>query len=476
VPDQRPADSTPAPNDIDALRERAERAERERDALQRENERLRRENERLREELEAARRAGARQAAPFSKNCRKRHPRRPGRKPGPAYGQAAHRAIPTHIDETHDAPLPRVCPQCAGPVVETAVASQYQEDLPPVRPIVREFQVHIGHCQSCGRRVQGRHPLQTSNALGAAAAQVGPRAVATAAVLHTQFGLPLGKVAAFYQQHFGLTITTGGLVHALHRAARQSMPTYAALIETVRTSAVVVPDETGWRVGAELQWLWVYATATTTVYAIQPGRGFDEAAAILGADFAGTLVRDGWAPYRQFTAAVWQSCLAHLLRRCRTVQLEHPRASFPREVATVLTHALDVRDRRDARTISSHGVAVARGRLWHRLNQLVDTHSRVPAVQRFATHLARELPGVFTFLLDPEIDATNWRAEQALRPAVVTRKVCGGNRTWHGAHTQEVLATLLRTSTQRRLDPLPILGDLLAAPIPLVSPALLVPS
>ena len=378
MPDQQPADSTRERHEIDALRERAERAERERESLRRENERLRRENERLRDELEAARRAGYRQAAPFAKNRPKRQPRRPGRKSGAAYGQPAHRAIPTHIDETHDAPMPAVCPRCAGPVVETAVASQYQEDLPPVRPIVREFHVHIGQCQQCGRRVQGRHPLQTSDALGAAAAQVGPRAVATAAVLHTQFGLPLGKVAAFYQQHFGLTITTGGLVHALHRAARQATPTYAALIDTVRQSPVVVPDETGWRVGAHLQWLWVYATPTTTVYAIQPGRGFDEAAAILGADFAGTLVRDGWAPYRQFTAAVWQSCLNHLLRRCQTVQLQHPHSAFAGEVAAILTQALAMRDRRNAETISAHGVAVARGQLWHQLNRLVDTRSRVP--------------------------------------------------------------------------------------------------
>ena len=47
--------------------------------------------------------------------------------------------------------------------------------------------------------MQGRHPLQTSDALGAAAARVDPRALATAAVLHKQYGLPLGKVAGFYQ-------------------------------------------------------------------------------------------------------------------------------------------------------------------------------------------------------------------------------------------------------------------------------------
>ena len=474
MPDQRPAKPTDLPDD--AQRERAERAERERDALRRENERLRRENERLRETLEAARRAGFRQAAPFSKGEPCPHPRRPGRKPGVAYGRPAHRPVPLRIDDTYDAPIAAVCPTCGGPVRETTVATQYQEEVPPVRPIVRAFHVHIGHCQRCGHRVQGRHPLQTSDALGAAAAQIGPRATATAAALHTQFGVPFGKIATFYQQHFGLRITTGGLVHALHRAARQATPTYAALIQAVRQSLVVVPDETGWKVGAQLHWLWVFATPTTTVYAIQPGRGFDEAAAILGADFAGALVRDGWAPYRQFTAAIWQSCLDHLLRRCRTVQHDHPRSSLAAQVAAVLKQGLAVRDRRDAGTISAHGVAVARGHLWNRLNHLVDTASDVPDVRRLARHLARELPGVFTFLLDPVIDATNWRAEQAIRPAVVTRKVCGGNRTWYGAQTQQVLATVLRTSTQRRLDPLLILSDLLRDPTAHVPPALCAPT
>jgi transposase len=472
VPDERPGDAPSTRNEIDALRERADRAERDRETLRRENERLRRENERLRQELETARRAGYRQAAPFSKNRRSPHPRRPGRKPGPAYGRPAHRPIPQHIDETHEALMPAVCPGCAGRVIETGLAMQYQEDLPPVRPTVRAFRVHIGQCQRCGRRVQGRHPLQTSDALGAAAAQMGPRAVATAAVLHKQFGLPVGKVAGVFQQHFGLTITPGGVVHALHRAARQAAPTYTALIETVRQSPLVVPDETGWRVGAQLQWLWVCATPDTTVYAIHPGRGFDQAAALLGADFAGVLVRDGWAPYRQFDRAAHQTWLAHLLRRCRELHTDHPRAPLPSHVQTVLQQALQVRDRYAAGTISAHGMAVARGQLQARLATVLDRPTTVPDVRRFAAHLNREWAALFSFLYDPTIDATNWRAEQALRPAVVNRKVSGGNRTWLGAQTQQVLATLFRTSGQRHLDPLRILGDLLRDRVPRIAAAL----
>ena len=91
---------------------------------------------------------------------------------------------------------------------------------------------------------------------------------------------------------------------------------------------MVTPDETGWRVGAVRHWLWAFATPTTTVYAIRPGRGFDDAATVLGTDFSGVLVRDGWAPYRRFTEALHQTCLAHLLRRTRHLQDDHPRSRW----------------------------------------------------------------------------------------------------------------------------------------------------
>lgn len=440
--------------------------------MTRERDQATRQNEHLKQQLDAARRAGFRQAAPFAKDRRQGHGGQPGRRAGTQYGRRARRAIPAQVDDTFDAPLPATCPVCAGAVIETRVTTQYQEDLPPVRPIVRAFQVHIGECQQCGRRVQSRHPLQTSDALGAAAAQVGPQAVATAAHLHKECGLPLGKIARFYQQHFGLAITPGGLVSALHRAARQAAPTYAALLETVRQSPVVVPDETGWRVGATLHWLWVAATPHTTVYAIHPGRGFEQAAALLGADFAGVLVRDGWAPYRQFDHAAHQTCVAHLLRRACELQTDHPRAPLPFQVQAVLQQALALRDRHVTGTVSAHGLAVARGHLQARLATVLDQSSTVPAVRRFAGHLDREWSALFSFLYDPTIDATTWRAEQALRPAVANRKVCGGNRTPFAAQTQQILATLFRTSRQRALDPLRILGDLLRERIPRIAAAL----
>ena len=449
--------------EIDRLREDLVRSENERH-------RLRRENERLREELEMARRRANRQAAPFSRGLPKAHPARPGRKAGVAYGRKAHRTRPSHIDVRHDAPVPAQCPDCGGPVRRQRVVTQYQEDLPVQRPVVHAFRVAIGRCRHCHRRVQGRHPLQTSDALGAAAVQLGPQAVALAVILNKQCGLSFGRLATLLRGRFGLTVTRGGLVHAVHRAARQAQPTYDALCAQVRASPAVTPDETGWKIGGHSYWLWAFATPDTTTYAIEDGRGFAQAARMLGADYAGVLQRDGWAPYRQFVHAGHQTCLAHLLRRCRTMRLDYPHHAFAPHVDHLLRAALMTRDRHRAGLISDQGLAVARGAYVQRLGRLLARRpSRVADVRRFANHLAAEYHAVFSFLFDPTLEATNWRAEHALRPAVVTRKMGGGgNRTRRGAQTQQVLASLLRTAQQRGLDTTAALTRLLQAPKPIV--------
>jgi transposase len=286
------------------------------------------------------------------------------------------------------------------------VAHQYQEDLPRPQPsdIVR-YDVHLGRCRGCGRRIQPRHPDQTSDALGAAGVQLGPRAVALAAWLSKSLGLPATKIARLFAYH-GLAVTAGGVTQAVARAGRRAQPTYAALVTGVRASPVVAPDETGWRVGGARAWLWAFAGTALVVYRIATGdgaRGFEAAATVLGADYPGVLERDGWAPYRSFTHARHQSCLAHLLRRCRDLiaVADRGQARTPHAVARVLRAALAVRDRRDAATLTAGQAAAEAARLGAAIDTLIAGRTRYPPNRKLLRHLARERCALFTFLTTP---------------------------------------------------------------------------
>ena len=85
---------------------------------------------------------------------------------------------------------------------------------------------------------------------------------------------------------------------------------------------------------------------------------------------------------------------------------------------------------------------------------------------------SRSLAAVFAFLWQPSVDATNWRAEQAIRPALVIRKVSGGNRTRRRADNQHVLASVVQTAAQRNLDLAPAIATMLRVIDPLVPDAL----
>ena len=268
------------------------------------------------------------------------------------------------MDNEVDARLPAGCPTCHGAIAPERVEDQDQEEIGR-RVHVTRFRVHIGHCVACGTRVQGRHPSQTSEATGAAAAQVGPEALAFAAILNQEFGLSYGKTVAVRQRGFGLTLTPGGLSQALARLAARCEPTDEHRKAVVRTQPSVTLDETGWRIGGHPAWLHVAATADATVYGIFAGRGVDAAAALIGADYDGGLVRDGWAPYRRCEAAYHQTCTQHLINRCDALirQATPAGAGFPEQIKAILQQGLRLRDRYAAGTGSVHGLAVATGRL-----------------------------------------------------------------------------------------------------------------
>jgi transposase len=278
--------------------------------------------------------------------------------------------------------------------------------------------------------------------------------VSLAAYLNKVGGLSYGKIAHLLEQMAGLRVSRSTLCRALLRTASKSRPIYEELVKAIRESPVVYPDESGWRIGGLSAWLWAFTNRCETVYSIARGRGFAEAAEVLGQGYAGTLVADGWAPYRRFAQATHQTCLAHLLRRCGEM-LETAQGGavrFPRRVQALLRAALAVRDRRKAATISLHGVKVARRRLTVQMDRLLSGTLTHPGNLRLARHLRRYQKALFVFMDREDVEATNWPAEHAIRPAVVNRKSCGGNRTRRGSEAQAILMSLLRTFQQRGLN------------------------
>jgi transposase len=430
--------------------------------LEEELAKLKAELERLKGLLAEAERAAKRQAAPFSKGPPKAKPKRPGRKAG---HPPAHRSRPKRVNRVLEADLPPVCPSCGGNLVNHRVEEQYVIDIPPVEPVVTQFNVHIADCEHCGQRIQGRHPEQISDALGAAAVQLGPRVLGLAAELKHGMGIPYRKIERLFCAGFGLEVSPGGLARGGQRLARQGKPTYQQLIEVMRASAVVNVDETSWKIGGEKAWLWVFTNQTATVYTIDPTRAHEVAECILGKTFEGVLGSDCFPaydplPYRQ------QKCLGHLLNRCSKIALleSEEAVTFSQKVAHLLRRAIRLKERKTE--MSPHGYRVARGKIEAALDRELAHESQDPEVTKLVKSLTKQRRHLLTFLYVDEVDATNNIAERRLRPAVIVRKISAGNRSNAGSETHAVLTSIVQTCRQQERDFLEVATELLRNPQP----------
>jgi transposase len=412
---------------------------------------LEKENLRLREQLAEAQRQANRQAAPFRRRQLKKRKKRPGRRKG---HPAANRLTPTpeSIDRVLNVPC-RTCPECAVPLIDPGVVVQYQTDLPPIVPIVTQFNIETGYCPCCRQYHQGRHPEQISNAIGAAGNTFGPVILTMAAELKHRLGVPYRKICDFFTTYCALSICPATLVRAEKRLTELARPTYDLLIDALRRANVVHVDETGWRIRAVNAWLWVFSNQQVTVYAIRTGpgaRGHTVPEQILGPDFDGYLVVDGLASYTVLDYKKAQ-CNGHLLRRAKDLLDTVPSREQTHldQLITLIQDAIALAQRRDQLTAASYhervGIMEDRLILW--LCGLPKTPS--PELERLANHIRKHLEEWLVFLFHPEVPPTNNHAERMLRPAVITRKVGGCNKTLLGAMVHCVLASIMVTCKQQ---------------------------
>jgi transposase len=419
--------------------------------------------QRLQEENEYLKRVGKRQATPFARRHWVEKPRRPGRKAGK--GKFLHRELPkvVKISETKEAKLAG-CPDCGGHLQAIRKHEQFVTDIPVVEVKTTQFVTYSGYCTSCHKRVRSQHPEQTSLATGAAGVMVGPRAKALAADLKHRLGVSYGKVSEVLNDAFGLQVSRSGWCQADQKLARTARPIYEELLDAIRLCSVVNADETGWRIGTLSAWLWVFTHRDLTVYTIRANRSSDVVLDILGTAFAGILTSDGFLAYDDRRLRDWlkQKCLSHLLKDLKEMnETKTGRAlQFARQATTLLQEALALK--REKPTLSSRTFSQRAQDLEARLDLLIAASRRFsdPDNARFAKRLRKHRPHLLRFLYVDDLEPTNNLAERMLRPAVITRKTNGCNRTQQGAQAHSILASVLVTCHQHSIPVLDYLVEL----------------
>ena len=405
------------------------------------------ENKQLREQLAEEQRRAARQAAPFRRRESKKIPegqkKRPGRKPGhPGFS----RAVPDHIDEQADVPL-NGCPDCGGPVDDVQPSEQFIEEIPPVRPHVTRIVTYQGICPQCGP-VRSEHPLQMSEATGAAKVQLGPRALALAAAINKRHGATLRTTCKLLYDIAGLRLTPGGLAQALQRVGRKIEGAYLKLIDDIRSCPAVFADETSWYVGGPRHWLWTFTSDTTTVYRVEPSRGQCVVTETLGPEFAGMLVSDCLSSYESLPYRK-HKCIAHHLRAIAEARKrpDTPEPSHLDQWKLLFQAVCDIWRARPAMGVAEFEAGRTALESW--CDRLLAEKRSQRGDKAIQNRIGKRRGDVFGCLHEPAAEPTNNRAERSLRPAGIARKLSCGNKTEAGKLCFEILTSVATTCQQR---------------------------
>ena len=368
-------------------------------------------------------------------------------------GQKGHRghtlkkvAHPDHI-EPHLPPSQ--CDACHRPLPDAVVVETRQVfDIPPLRHEVTEHQVLEARC-ACGKRHRGEFPPEVT-----APVQYGPRIKAAVVHLTHHHMMPLARTGDLTGDLFGLPMSDATVLAINEEARALLAPTVAAMGEALKTVPVAHADETGMRVAGKLFWLHVLATSTLTWIGSHMNRGkkaFD-AFGIL-AVFAGTLVHDGWKPYRDL-ACTHALCNAHHLREL-TYVFEEMKQDWAKRLIDLLVAAChevaavggSLADERIAYYRASYAEILAEGAAVNprappsgRRGQTKQSKA-LNLVDRLRTHAE----DVWRFTTDHNVPFSNNTAEQAVRMPKVKQKISGGFRTQAGLETFCTLRSYLAT-------------------------------
>lgn len=414
---------------------------------------LERENADLRRRLEGKTPPAPPLPPPFAKPSvpSRRKPGKPGRPEG---HPPALRPPPPEIHQEVAVPLPAgeagrcLCPHCRAELADLKDHERVVEDIVPATVRVTRYRTRSGYCKRCERRVESRHAEQPPPA-DLPHAQLGLTALAAAAALKHDAGLPYRKVAGVLKDLCGLTVSHGALVKQVRRLGGWLGESRDAIEGRLRAGAFVNADETGWRVGGVNHWLWALTNPDCTLYRFDKRRSGEVVRRVLGERYAGTLVSDFLPTYDRLPYKA-QKCIPHLLRDIEKTTARSPSfaaSRFRKRLKRAAKDLLRLKARWDE--YDDDAYCMRASRLADRLDNLAGTESADKDVTRLANRLKRHAGGLAEFLLARDLPGHNNAAERAIRPAVVIRKISGGHRGATTATAAAVVMSVLRTARQQ---------------------------
>ncbi len=398
---------------------------------------------------------------PHTPPSRRRYPtrssaRKDGRRfPGRPRGHPGSTRPRPRPDVVKAPPWKESCEGCGAPLrgpssVDHNVVEEIGNPSPKQVIDFLEFQ---WECGTCGSSTVSRHPDCPPSG------RFGRNVLVQATLMKFEERLPYVKVCESLDRTYGLRVTPATALDITRRVCGWLRPEYERVLRRIRAADVVYVDETGAKVDGDLHWTWAFTTPSETLVAIRKSRGKLVLEEILGEDFDGVIVCDGWSSYPSFTKRI-QRDWAHLLREAdwlaeRVEEAMPLRRALHRLYMDLKTSLLGDPPPRVRMRLRRN--AVRRLRYW------LDKGYGCEETVRFVQKVWNGFDYWFTFVTTPGVEPTSNRAERALREHVVQRKIFGTFRNGKGTRIYETVMTLLATWKQRGLDPSRAMADSLTA-------------
>ena len=344
---------------------------------------------------------------------------------------------------------PAQCKICKRLLSEARVVDTRQVfDLPPLRFEVTEHQVLAAQC-ACGNICRGELPDGIVSPV-----QYGPGVLAAVVHLTHHHMMPVKRTATLMGDFFDLPMAEATVLAASEDARLRLQPTVDSIGQAIQGADVAHADETGMRVAGSLHWMHVLATGMLTWVGCHTKRGkqaFDALAILPG--FLGTLIHDGWKPYRELLCQ-HGLCNAHHLRELTYVFEELKQAWAGRMIDLLVAACHEVNElgsplptQKMADFRARYDEILAAGDainpLAPRSGKRGRTRQTKPA--NLLLRLRTYSDDVWRFATDHNVPFTNNLAEQAVRMPKVKQKISGGFRTKNGADTFCTIRSYLAT-------------------------------